>query len=167
VSAGAGVRLLAVVAAAVGMCALALSATIPSLAASKAGDALITAASGGPGALRAADQQAALAARLDPLSDAGLIVESTIALDRGDLMQSRAFALQALDRNPTDIAAWQSLSYVEILVHQLRDGIRAAQRILELDPEGVTSLGYAGGVAEGATAQLALPQFSPTNTPTP
>jgi O-antigen ligase len=164
---GLGLRLMAIVVASVAMCAYALSAVLPSLAASKAYAAEVRAGTGTPQALRGADQEAALATRLDPLSDDGLLDEEQVALDRQQLSRARALVLEALRRDPADVTAWERLAYVEVLSRQLKAGISAAQRVLQLDPEDQQTIEYIGGVAAGATAQLALPQNSPTDLQTP
>jgi tetratricopeptide (TPR) repeat protein len=158
---------MAIVVASVAMCAYALSAVLPSLAASKAYAAEVRAGTGTPQALRGADQEAALATRLDPLSDDGLLDEEQVALDRQQLSRARALVLEALRRDPADVTAWERLAYVEVLSRQLKAGISAAQRVLQLDPEDQQTIEYIGGVAAGATAQLALPQNSPTDLQTP
>lgn len=73
------------------LCVFALSAVLPSLAASEASSAIVQAASSAPGALCSAQSSATLASSLDPLSDAGLRAEATVALHRGCLARARLF----------------------------------------------------------------------------
>jgi O-Antigen ligase/Tetratricopeptide repeat len=116
--------------------AFALSAALPSLAAGRAAAALVKASSTSPAALRSARSSAALASDLDPLSDAGLRVEATIALHRGRLERARAYLMQAVARNPTDVEAWAQLGQVYALIGDSGGAERAARRLLALDPRG-------------------------------
>ena len=118
------------------LCAFALSAMLPSLAAGRAGAALVRASSSSPAALRGAQSMAALASDLDPLSDAGLRVEATIALHRGLLQRARAYLMQAVARDPTDVEAWAQLGQVYALIGNRRGAGRAVRRLLALDPRG-------------------------------
>jgi hypothetical protein len=129
-------RTLALGALALWLCAFALSAALPSLAASKAAAALVEAASTKSAALRSAQSSAALASDLDPLSDAGLRVEATVALHRGRLARSRAYLMQAVGRDPTDLQAWAQLGQVDALVGDARGVERVARRLVALDPRG-------------------------------
>jgi O-Antigen ligase/Tetratricopeptide repeat len=118
------------------LCAFALSAALPSLAAGRASAALVKASSTNPASLRSAQSSAALASDLDPLSDAGLRVEATIALHRRRLALARAYLLQAVARDPTDLEAWAQLGQVYALIGDTGDAERAARRLLALDPRG-------------------------------
>jgi predicted Zn-dependent protease len=118
------------------LCAFALSAALPSLAASKAAAALVKASSTSPTALRSAQSSAAHASDLDPLSDAGLRVEATIAFHRGRLARSRAYLMQAVGRDPTDVQAWAQLGQVDALMGDARGVERVARRLVALDPRG-------------------------------
>jgi hypothetical protein len=118
------------------LCAFALSAALPSLAASKASSALVRASSSSPSALRSAQAGAAQASDLDPLSDAGLRVEATIAIHRGQLPRAREYLTQAVGREPTDVQAWSQLGEVDALLGDFRGVNRAAQRLIRLDPRG-------------------------------
>ena len=118
------------------LCAFALSAALPSLAAGRAAAALVKASSTSPAALRSARSSAALASDLDPLSDAGLRVEATIALRRARLELARAYLMQAVARDPTDVEAWAQLGQVYALIGDTRGADRAARRLLALDPRG-------------------------------
>jgi hypothetical protein len=121
------------------LCVFALSAVLPSLAASKANSALIQAASGSSSALRSAQASAALASSLDPLSDAGMRAEATIAIHRGLLGRARADLHAAVGRDPTDVLAWNQLALVYALLRDTSRATLAAQRVIALDPRGQTA----------------------------
>jgi O-antigen ligase len=171
---GPGLRIAGVVALTLAMCAFAASAALPSIAGGKVDSAEVLA---GNGNLKRAEQQAALAGKLDPLSDDGLWLQATIALRLARasgatnaaryFAQARTLIGDALARNPSDIKAWKTLTVVELLTHHLKGGIAAAQHILDLDPEGELNLLYAAGLAQGAQLLLAPPQDSAAATPTP
>ena len=144
------------------LCAFALSAALPSIAASKASSALVRASSSSPSALQSAQSAAALASDLDPLSDAGLRVEATIAIHRGQLLRARGYLSQAVGREPTDVQAWSQLGEVDALMGDVRGATRAAQRVIELDPRG-----QAVEVLEHARLLSAPPADSVTATETP
>jgi hypothetical protein len=118
------------------LCAFALSAVLPSLAASKASSALVEAASTAPGALSSAQSSAALATSLDPLSDAGLRAEATVAIHRGELALARVYLRGAVARNPSDELAWSELAQLDAFSGHLSEAMLAAQRVIALDPEG-------------------------------
>ena len=131
---GAGAPALAAVA--LWLCVFAVSAALPSLAASKANMALIQAASGSRGALQAAQSTASLASGLDPLSDAGLRAEATIAIHQNRLARAREYLREAVGREPTDGLAWGELAQVETRLGDAAGAIVAARRVVALDPEG-------------------------------
>ena len=133
---GLGARGLALASLTLWLCAFALSAALPSLAASKASSALVRASSSSPSALRSAQASAVLASDLDPLSDAGLRAEATIAVHRGQLPRARNDLIRAVGREPTDVQAWSELGQVDALMGDLRGESRAAQRVAALDPRG-------------------------------
>ena len=135
-SASATARTLALAALTLWLCAFALSAALPSLAASKAAAALVKASSTSPAALQSAHSSAALASELDPLSDAGVRVEATVALHRGQLARSRAYLMQAIGREPTDVQAWAALGQVDALIGDRPGMERVARRLVALDPRG-------------------------------
>ncbi len=166
-TAGARLRLTALVAATLFMCTFALSAALPSLAATKAADALVSAAGGTHGALQRAQADAALASRLDPLSDAGLKVESTIALRRGDYQGSRSYLLSAVGRDPSDSLAWASLVYTDFALGDLDGAARAAGRAFALDPKNSFYYDLASILSQRASYGAAPPQRSPTAVQTP
>jgi O-antigen ligase len=134
--AGSGTRALALVALTLWLCSFALSAVLPSLAASEAASALVRASSGSAAALRSAQASARLASDLDPLSDAGLRVEATIAIHRGALLRARGYLVQAIGREPTDVQAWDQLAQVYVLMGDVGGAERAAARVIALDPKG-------------------------------
>jgi O-antigen ligase len=134
---GPAVRAVALAAVTLTLCLFAISGVLPSIAATKATSALVTASSSSPGALQRAQSAAQLATSLDPLSDAGLRVQSTIAVHRGDFKQARSYLYEALGRNPSDVQAWAQLAFVDIFLQDARAAVTAARRVLELDPMGM------------------------------
>jgi predicted Zn-dependent protease len=144
------------------LCAFALSAALPSWAASKASAALVKAASTSPAALRSAQSSARLASELDPLSDAGLRVEATIAVHRGRLARAHAYLIQAVGRDPTDVQAWNQLAQVYVLMGDTRGAGIAAARLVALDPRGPSVQ-----LLQRAHVQLAPPSGSATAIQTP
>jgi O-Antigen ligase len=114
-------------------CVFALSAVLPSLAATKASQAIVQAA-GSPSDVTHAESTARLAARLDPLSDAGLLVEATIAARRGQLERVRSLLMSATRRNPSDVTAWFQLSFDELSLGDRQAARQAGRRALSLDP---------------------------------
>lgn len=142
--------------------AYALSGVLPSLAANTAASASVTAASGTPAGLLAAERQANMAASLDPLSDAGARVQATIELARRRPGLARRRLLEAIRRQPTDPSAWAQLSFVELSLGIPADATRAADRALALDPRGQFATSLAGTVA----AIGGLPSGPPQNSAT-
>jgi hypothetical protein len=140
---GPAARLLGLAAACALLCSVALSGVVPSVAATKARAALVAASSSSPAALASAQANAAAAARLDPLSDAGLLAEVTIALHRGQLQQPRTYLLEAIRRDPEDVQAWRDLASFEFSIGDLRAAVSAIERVMQLDPMGAESLRYA------------------------
>jgi O-antigen ligase len=118
------------------LCAFALSAVLPSVAASKASSALVEAASTAPGALSSAQSSAALAASLDPFSDAGLRAEATVALHRGQLALARVYLRESVARDPSDELAWSQLAELDAFSGHLAEATLAARRVIALDPKG-------------------------------
>ncbi len=121
------------------MCAFVFSGAAPSVAASKASAAVVTASSPSRSAISRAQDDAAVATRLDPLSDAGPLANATIALRRGNLVQAEVYTLQAIRRDPNDVEAWQRLVYLEIARRNGLGVYQSLQRLVKLDPRGVTS----------------------------
>jgi hypothetical protein len=142
--------------------AFAISAALPSWSASKAASELVNASSGSPATLRSAQSSAKLAAELDPLSDAGLRAEATIAVRRGQLPRARDYLTQAVGREPTDVQAWQQLAEVHVLIGDARGVGVAAQRLLALDPHRPSVQ-----LLRRAPVQLAPPGGSATAVQTP
>lgn len=139
---GPGARLVALVAVAGALCAVALSGVVPSVAAGRASAAVVAASGSSGSALKQARSDAAEAARLDPLSDAGLLASATVAIRSGQYAQARAYLLQAVKRDPNDFQAWQRLTSVEFALGSAAGAYDAIQRVLALDPKGggVTTL---------------------------
>ncbi len=165
--AGAGARALLLGALTLCLCTFALSAALPSLAASKAGNALLTAAGSSSAAVEHAQASAELASRLDPLSDAGLRVLATLALRQGDQRTAIRDLVAAVNRQPSDASAWQELAFLEIQEGNYRDGMRAATRLLELDPRGITARLSAHNAAAAVNLAATPPQGSATARPLP
>ena len=136
---GPGLRMFAIAAATLCLCAFALSAALPTLASSEVNSALVAAASSSSKSLDHAQSSAALASKVDPLSDAGLKLEATIALRRGQPLQARSYLLDAIDRQPTDAGAWHNLVFVELTLGHVHAAIDAARRVLALDPMSKTA----------------------------
>ena len=112
--------------------------------------------------LRSAQASARLASDLDPLSDAGLRVEATIAVHRGNLVVARAYLSEAVRRQPTDVQAWNQLAVLYALMRDARGAGMAAQRLIALDPRGPEVL-----VLKRALLSSAPPARSPTAVETP
>lgn len=155
---GGGLRALALAGCSLALCLFAFSGVLPALAASKASSALVLASRSTPASLRDADATAALASSLDPLSDAGLRAQATVATNRGRLGAARADLQNAIARNPTDIQAWAQLAELEITLRDHQAALTAAGRLLQLDP-----LNHAARVL---AAQVELLQTPPTASPT-
>jgi Flp pilus assembly protein TadD len=162
---GPGVRLVAISALTIALCSFALSVVLPSLAASKASSALVEAASSSPGAVKHALAAAKLAGSLDPLSDAGPRVEATIAARAHDWDTAVSSLLDAVRREPTDAQAWRQLTFVELGRGDRADALRAARRVLELDPRGPSGATIAGNLGEVSTVTRTPPSGSATAQP--
>jgi tetratricopeptide (TPR) repeat protein len=157
-----GVRALWLAVATLWLCIFALSVELPQLAADKANAALVAASSSSSLAVQRAQSDAALASSLDPLSDAGLRAQATVALHLGQSRRARLYLREAVARDPSDPQAWQLLAMVDRRLNDLRDGRRATQRALQLDPMG----GFATTVLSQQVAG-APPAASVTRSPTP
>jgi tetratricopeptide (TPR) repeat protein len=131
-----GTRVFLMTAATVWLSLFALSALLPSLAASRANGALIHASSSTARALDAAQSEARQASSLDPLSDTGLRAEASIALHRGQVTRARYDLERALLREPSDELAWNELSEVDFFLGDRSAARLAARRVVELDPRG-------------------------------
>jgi hypothetical protein len=164
---GPGLRLLGLVAIAFGLCLFAVSVVLPGLASSRASDALVAAASSAPGSLTRAQDDARAATRLDPVSDAGLRASASIAIQVGALRAARGYLLQAVDRVPSDPAAWSSLVYVDLALNDYRQALVAARNTLALDPENVSYRFLATTAAVRDGVGETPPRDSPTGLQTP
>jgi O-antigen ligase len=149
-----------------GLCVLAASAVLPSIAANDASNALVAAATGTSASVIHGAQEAQAATRLDPLSDAGLIASASIAERLVELQAARGELLEGLDRDPDDTSAWASLFGLDSVFRDWVPAVQAAQRLLDLDPEiggsqrtNVLDAGRAAVLAE------APPEDSPTAQP--
>jgi hypothetical protein len=118
-----------------GLCVLAASAVLPSIASNDAADALVAAAAGTRSSVIHAAQEAQAATRLDPLSDAGLVASASVAERLEQLQAARSDLLEALDRDPDDTSAWRSLFGLDSVLTDWVPAVQAAQRLLDLDPE--------------------------------
>jgi hypothetical protein len=132
---GRGARVAALVGITVWLCAFALSAVLPSLASSEASSAMVAASSTAPGALSAAQSSAALATSLDPLADAGLRAEATIAVHRTQLSRAREYLREAVAREPSDGLAWTELAQVDGFLGNSSEAALAGRRVIALDPQ--------------------------------
>jgi hypothetical protein len=164
---GPGARALALGLLTLCLCTFALSAALPRLAASEAGHAVVEAASSSAAVVQRGQAAAELSSRLDPLSDAGLRVEATIAIRRGALRQGRDYLLAAVRRVPTDGQAWRELGSTELSLGDVRDGLRALERVLALDPHAQTAGKLVAFIARTRLQGLTPPKESATAHPGP
>ena len=161
-SSGPWLRLTTLAALTLCLCVFAVSAALPSLAASQASSAILAAAGDSSGGVQSAQQQASTAGDLDPLSDSGPRAEATIAQRRLQLKQARAFLLEAVSREPSDSGAWESLAYTDLELGDTAAGTKAAARSLALDPRGQAAANFAGHIA----ASVGLLQLPPKDSAT-
>jgi hypothetical protein len=146
------------------LCAYALSALFPSLAATKASAALTEAGTATSSAQRVhAEGTALFAARLDPLSDAGLTAAAAISLSLDHPAQARSYLLEAVGRNPSDEGAWKQLAGLELRLRDVRATQQAVDHVLALDPRGIAGRQLALVLADLKTP----PGDSATATSTP
>ena len=164
---GPATRLLGLALVAICACLFAASAVLPSLAAGRASAALVAASQTSKGSLNRAHQDAAQASRLDPLSAAGPWAEAAVAQHRGDLAIARAYLLDALNRQPSDEAAWEALVDVDAELGRLGQSVAAAQQLFELDPYGTSARVVAFTAAQQATLREAPPADTATSLVTP
>jgi O-antigen ligase/polysaccharide polymerase Wzy-like membrane protein len=149
-----------------GLCVIATSALLPSIAASKASNALLAAANGTPASVIHAAGDAQAAVRIDPLSDAGLTASASIAEQLDELQIARGDLLEALNREPDDISAWSSLLGLDAAFRDWVPTVNAAERLLELNPEMYgTQLANVLDAARAATLAEAPPEDSATSQP--
>jgi tetratricopeptide (TPR) repeat protein len=146
-----------------GLCVYGASAALPGIAGAHASRAAIEAAAG---RLRAAQHDANLATRLDPLSDVGPLASEAIALQLRDLPAARSDLLEAASREPDDLAVWRSLLTVDLDLGRFRQAIAAAQRVVVLDPAMPGGQALSAVLAAcGAELGLAPPAGSATAQP--
>jgi len=161
---GRALRALALIVTTIWLCAFALSAALPAIAASDAGSALVLA---GNGSLQSATSSALLASELDPLSDSGSRINATIAIRHGQYTRARHDLLDALHRAPSDGAAWQSLALVELELNDPRDAATAAARPHQLDPVSRGLQEFAASYAQYLELVRTPPRDSATASRTP
>jgi hypothetical protein len=159
---GTTTRVLALAGTGLALSVFAISGVLPSLAAGHANAAVVQAASR-PADLVSAQASAELASRLDPLSDAGLLAEATIARRRGQLLVVRADLLAAVRRDPSDGRAWEQLAFDELSLRNVAGTLNASARAVALDPRNVVLR----LLEEDAELLVAPPKDSPTKAPTP
>jgi O-Antigen ligase len=152
-------------AAALLLCAFAMSSLLPSWSHGKAIDALGKA--GHKNATKAELQDAAaeadLAARLNPLAVDPLFAAQTIAERRGRNAEARQYLLDAVERQPQNRVAWFRLALLAAEAHNPAGFLRAAHKALELDPMA----GVVRGLAVRAEGFAAPPNESASATGTP
>jgi hypothetical protein len=133
----AGARAVALALCTLVICVYAISAVLPSLAASEASAALTQAgATSSRSVLQRAEATALYASRLDPLSDEGLKAAASISVYLREPSQARAYLLEAVRRDPSDELAWEQLAGLELGLRDVRAAREATERVLELDPRG-------------------------------
>jgi predicted TPR repeat methyltransferase len=103
------------------------------------------------------------AARLDPLSNAGLTAAAAISLSLDHPAQARSYLLQAVGRNPSDEGAWKQLAGLELRLRDVRATQQAVDHVLALDPRGIAGRQLALVLADLKTP----PGDSATATSTP
>jgi tetratricopeptide (TPR) repeat protein len=148
---GLGTRAAGLVVATLWLGLFALSAALPSLAASKANSALIKASSSSPAALRAATADARRATSLDPLADNGLRAQALIASHQKHLARARYYLERAVEREPSDELAWEELGQVDLFLGDLAGTRQAARRVIALDPRGPSAAGIRRSGLNGGT----------------
>jgi tetratricopeptide (TPR) repeat protein len=160
---GPGVRLAALAAGTAVLCAFAISGAVPSIAAGRAATALVEASSSSRAMLERALGSARSATRLDPLSDAGPLASTTIALHLGELHRAREYALVAIQRDPTDVHAWVELAAIEYRLRDVSNWLTALKRAAALDPMGksTTSLLRFAELVSARSANSAAGRVAP------
>jgi tetratricopeptide (TPR) repeat protein len=113
--------------------------------------------------LHAAEKEAKLASRLNPLDVSSLQAAAIIAERRGHLEDSRDYLIEAVRRQPNSNSVWIDLARLEAKLGDIA-GIRlATERALAVDPESAS----AQLLASSAIAQEAPANDSATATGTP
>lgn len=161
--AGGATRALGLAATTALLCVFALSGVVVSVAAGRASSALVGASSASRGTLRHDLATAESAARLDPLSDAGLLAAATISLHLGAPERARAYLLDAVRRDPEDVRTWEELVSTEVQLGDAANVVRAVQRVAELDPMGTAT----EALLREVELRRAPPGRSATRRPTP
>jgi hypothetical protein len=123
---------------------IAVSAGLPMLADQKASDAQAVSVNAGAGELQHAAAEADLASRLDPTAVRPLLASAAIAEGRGRLLDARGFLLDAVNRQPYSVVAWQRLLELALKTADRQGARAAASRLLELDPIGSGTLALTG-----------------------
>lgn len=146
------------------LCFVLASAIAPAWSQSLAQDALVASGEAATPEERAdAAADAELAARIDPLAVEPLLAGATVATSRERLVDAKAMLVEAVERQPFSVRAWQALAQLSVFTADRDTYARAAERALEVDPAGATSR----GLVEGSGAFIAPPELSPTATGTP
>lgn len=164
---GPALRLVAIAFSTLALCVFAAACVLPSIASSQASSALLAASHSSARSLNQAQNDAASAASLDPVSDAGPRVEAVIAEHRDDFQLARAYLLEAVRREPADARAWVSLAELDALTGQVNQAVTAGRHAFELDPLDFGLRGFALQVIHQALLSQALPGDSATRIPTP
>jgi O-antigen ligase len=146
----------------------AISSVLPGVAATQVDAALAHASAGTPASLARARHEAAEASALDPLSGAGPLASADIAVGENAYPLARDYVIEAIRRQPTDEAAWDTLVSIDLRLNRDAEAIAAAQHALDLDPVSgpVGYLSLASDVIAAAVA-AAPPQDSATAIATP
>lgn len=160
-------RLGAVALMSLGLCAYSLSSALPSVAAGRASAAEVAAAVGSSADLRVAADDASLATRLDPLSDAGPIAAADVASRRGTVGLAYALLVEAVRRQPSDATAWSSLAGVDTLMHHPLAALEAERRARELDPQQTSYATLLAELTNTHTLATTPPADSATAVATP
>lgn len=126
---------LALAAATLVLCTVAISAALPSWAQTKSQNALADLSRNpSPAQLRHAEAQARLASRLDTLSAEPLLNAAAIARRRGHPLAARAYLLHAAGREPYNAAVWLSIAGLELQRGDLINVSTALDHVRNIDP---------------------------------
>ncbi len=162
-SRGRGTRLLVVAVAALALACVVASSVLPSVAADQVAQAREAAATGTAAGLQEGSADAALAARLDPLSVQPLLAGAAIEQRRGSVPAARSLLLEAVGRQPRDAGSWARLSELSSSALDFDGAASAAKRAAALDPRSPSIL----ALARRAQSGLVPPALSATATGTP